>query len=136
MRKMLLTLTAVFVLMGISAVSSWSQHGHGGKEVTITGEVIGTVCYVRHDAKGEKHKTCALACAKQGIPLGILAVFAMNLVRVISLFYLGEHYPDFFREVHVYVWQPIIILWAIVAWDYWTRQVKKMEEAKARTLSD
>ena len=72
MRKMLSTLTAVIVLMGISAVSSWSQHGHGGKEVTITGEVIGTVCYVRHDAKGEKHKTCALACAKQGIPLGIL----------------------------------------------------------------
>lgn len=71
-----------------------------------------------------------------GIPLGILAVFAMNLVRVISLFYLGEHHPDFFREVHVYVWQPIIILWAIVAWDYWTRQVKKMEEAKARALSD
>ena len=47
-------------------------HGHGGEEVTITGEVIGTVCYVRHDAKGEKHKTCALACAKQGIPLGLL----------------------------------------------------------------
>lgn len=70
-----------------------------------------------------------------GIPLGIMAVFAMNLVRVISLFYLGQSYPDFFREVHVYVWQPIIILWAIVVWDYWTRQVTKMEKAKAPALS-
>lgn len=59
-----------------------------------------------------------------GILLGTLAVFALNLVRVISLFYLGQHYPGVFDEVHVYVWQPIIIFWAIFVWDFWSRKVE------------
>jgi len=61
----------------------------------------------------------------RGIILGIIAVFALNLVRVISLFYLGQHYPDIFEEAHVYVWQPIIIIWAIFVWDFWARQCEK-----------
>ncbi|MCK4371659.1 MAG: exosortase H [candidate division Zixibacteria bacterium] len=65
-----------------------------------------------------------------GILLGVTAVFAMNLVRVISLFYLGQHYPSIFTEAHVYVWQPIIILWAIFVWDYWSRKVHDTREAK------
>ena len=59
-----------------------------------------------------------------GIALGFLAVFVLNLGRVISLFYLGQYYPDIFNEVHVYVWQPIIILWAIFVWDFWSRQIE------------
>ena len=59
-----------------------------------------------------------------GVLLGTAAVFLLNLGRVISLFYLGQYYPDIFNEVHVYVWQPIIILWAIIVWDFWSRRIK------------
>lgn len=65
-----------------------------------------------------------------GIGLGILAVFMLNLVRVISLFYLGRYYPGIFEEAHVYVWQPIIILWAIFVWDFWARQSEKRKKAR------
>jgi len=58
-----------------------------------------------------------------GIPLGIAAIFFLNLVRVISLFYLGRSYPAIFEEVHVYVWQPIIIVWAIFVWYYWSQRI-------------
>ncbi len=60
-----------------------------------------------------------------GIAFGFTAVFLANLIRVISLFYMGLHFPDIFQEVHVYVWQPIIILWAIIVWNFWS---KKTEE--------
>ncbi|MEW5925568.1 MAG: exosortase H [Candidatus Zixiibacteriota bacterium] len=60
-----------------------------------------------------------------GVLLGTLAVFILNLGRVISLFYLGKAYPDIFEEVHIYVWHPIIILWAIFIWDFWSRKIKK-----------
>lgn len=63
-----------------------------------------------------------------GIVFGFTAVFLVNLIRVISLFYMGLHFPDIFQEVHVYVWQPIIILWAIVVWNFWS---KKIEERTA-----
>jgi exosortase H (IPTLxxWG-CTERM-specific) len=62
-----------------------------------------------------------------GILLGTLAIFLLNLVRVISLFYIGQRYPGFFEGVHVYVWQPIIIVWAIIVWDFWSRQTGKKE---------
>jgi len=64
-----------------------------------------------------------------GVPVGVAAVFALNLVRVISLFYLGRSYPDVFNEVHVYVWQPIIILWAIIVWHFWSRWATAKETA-------
>lgn len=64
-----------------------------------------------------------------GIVLGFLAVFILNLGRVISLFYLGQYYPDIFEEAHIYVWQPIIILWAIFVWDFWSRQIEGRKEA-------
>ncbi|UCE66791.1 MAG: exosortase H [Candidatus Zixiibacteriota bacterium] len=63
-----------------------------------------------------------------GIAFGFTAVFLVNLIRVISLFYMGLHFPDIFQEVHVYVWQPIIILWAIIVWNFWS---KKTEEKTA-----
>jgi len=59
-----------------------------------------------------------------GLALGVAAIFGLNLVRVISLFYLGEHYPSIFHEAHIYVWQPIIIVWAIFVWDFWSRKIK------------
>ncbi len=59
-----------------------------------------------------------------GVVLGVIAIFILNLGRVISLFYMGQYYPDIFEEVHVYVWQPIIILWAIFIWDFWSRKIQ------------
>lgn len=54
-----------------------------------------------------------------GILIGFWAIFALNLVRVISLLYLGQYFPSIFKEVHVFVWQPIIIIWAICVWYVW-----------------
>lgn len=42
-----------------------------GKEVTITGQVVDVSCYAKGQS-GEAHTMCAQACAKAGIPLGIL----------------------------------------------------------------
>jgi len=42
------------------------------KEVTVAGEVVDVACYLHHGAKGEGHKSCAVACANLGGTLGIL----------------------------------------------------------------
>jgi hypothetical protein len=39
---------------------------------TIKGEVVDLWCYMDHSARGEKHKACAVACAKLGNPIGIV----------------------------------------------------------------
>ena len=52
----------------------------------ITGEVVDMMCYVDHNAKGEKHASCAEKCIKGGGPVGILSDGKAYLV-------IGDHKP-------------------------------------------
>jgi len=42
------------------------------ESVTVQGEVVDLACYMAMGKKGPEHKSCALLCAKNGVPLGIL----------------------------------------------------------------
>ena len=56
-----------------------------------------------------------------GIVVGTLAVQGLNIVRVISLFYLGQWNYDAFEWAHLYVWQALIMLDVLVVWLLWVR---------------
>ena len=45
---------------------------YGADSVSITGEVVDTYCYALMGAKGESHRSCAIACIEKGIPAGLL----------------------------------------------------------------
>jgi hypothetical protein len=53
---------------------------------TITGEVVDMMCYVDHNAMGDKHAACAAKCIKGGGPVGITSEGKAYLV-------VGEHKP-------------------------------------------
>jgi exosortase H (IPTLxxWG-CTERM-specific) len=57
----------------------------------------------------------------RGIGLGVLAVQALNVVRVASLFYLGQWNRDVFEWAHLYVWQALIMLDVLIVWVVWMR---------------
>jgi hypothetical protein len=42
------------------------------EEITVKGEILDLTCYLSRGSKGERHKTCAVMCAKKGLPIGIL----------------------------------------------------------------
>ncbi len=56
-----------------------------------------------------------------GIGIGIFAIQALNLVRIISLFYLGQWNLVWFEWFHLYLWQALIILDALVVFLIWLR---------------
>ncbi len=56
-----------------------------------------------------------------GFALGFVAIQALNLVRIISLFYLGQWNQTMFEWFHLYLWQALIILDALVVWLIWLR---------------
>lgn len=56
-----------------------------------------------------------------GLLAGILAVQIVNVVRVISLFYLGQWNRDIFTFAHLYLWQALIMLDVLVVWLVWMR---------------
>lgn len=71
-----------------------------------------------------------------GVLVGIPAIFVINQLRVISLFLLGRRYPTVFEEVHVYVWHPIIIIFAVFVWDFWARNFVRKDKVQKSSVSD
>lgn len=56
-----------------------------------------------------------------GLAVGIVAVQGLNIVRVISLFYLGQWNLNVFEWAHLYVWQALIMLDVLIVWLVWVR---------------
>jgi exosortase H (IPTLxxWG-CTERM-specific) len=56
-----------------------------------------------------------------GLFAGIVAVQGLNVIRVISLFYLGQWNFDVFEWAHLYVWQALIMLDVLIVWLVWVR---------------
>ena len=65
------------------------QHQHGKEAAAskeVTGEVVDMMCYVDHNATGDKHSACGTKCIKGGGPVGIVENGKAYLV-------VGEHKP-------------------------------------------
>lgn len=58
-----------------------------------------------------------------GFGIGFVAIQSLNLVRIISLFYLGQWNMTWFEWFHLYLWQALIILDALVVWLIWLRML-------------
>lgn len=56
-----------------------------------------------------------------GLLAGIVAVQGLNVIRVISLFYIGQWNRDVFEWAHLYVWQALIMLDVLIVWLVWIR---------------
>jgi len=62
-----------------------------------------------------------------GFVIGFFAIQLLNLVRIISLFYLGQWNYTAFEWFHLYLWQALIILDAMVVWLIWLRTLPKVD---------
>ncbi len=54
-----------------------------------------------------------------GLLAGVLALSVLNLVRIISLFYVGIHWQSAFEIMHEDVWQPAFIVFSLFFWVVW-----------------
>lgn len=60
-----------------------------------------------------------------GIIIGFIAVQSLNVLRIISLFYLGQWDQALFEWAHLYVWQALIMLDVLLVFIIWLRVLKK-----------
>jgi len=64
-----------------------------------------------------------------GAALGVPAIFAINLLRLMSLVVVGVWRPDLFERVHIYVWQTLVIALSMALWVFWVERF--VPEARA-----
>ena len=68
-----------------------------------------------------------------GLAIGAVAIQVLNLVRIVSLFYLGQWDMKWFEWAHLYVWQGLIMLDALLVWMLWIRALPTLPEPPAQT---
>lgn len=96
------------------------RHGVNGTGISIVAGCNGVeavlilVCAVLAFPAPWKYKLA-------GVGVGFLAIQALNLVRIISLYYLLLWNRQWFDWFHLYLWQALIILDALVFWLVWLR---------------
>jgi hypothetical protein len=82
--------TATFITaLAVAPLAIAQEHEHSadaGASKEVTGEVVDMMCYVDHNAMGDKHAGCAAKCIKGGGPVGIVSDGKAYLL-------VGQHKP-------------------------------------------
>jgi exosortase H (IPTLxxWG-CTERM-specific) len=54
-----------------------------------------------------------------GFFLGFLAIQVLNLIRVVSLVWIGRHKPSLFDSSHTVIWQSVVVLFGVLIFLFW-----------------
>jgi exosortase H (IPTLxxWG-CTERM-specific) len=65
--------------------------------------------------------------------LGFLAIQVANILRIISLFYLGQWNMDMFTWIHLYLWPVLIMIDVLVVFILYLRYISKQPESPELT---
>lgn len=67
-----------------------------------------------------------------GIGVGAVAIQLLNLIRIVTLYWIGAHRREWFETFHLAIWQTVIFISAIVVFLWWTSRVQQSDAADAR----
>jgi len=57
-----------------------------------------------------------------GVVGGLVAIQIINQIRIISLFYIGIYFPQFFNQSHIFIWQSLVIVAGVTLWVVWAHR--------------
>ena len=63
-----------------------------------------------------------------GVVGGLLTIQFINLVRIVSLFYIGVFLPQYFSDAHIFIWQSLVIIAGISLWIVWAHKFALPQE--------
>ena len=70
-----------------------------------------------------------------GLLAGFLAIQLLNVVRIVSLFWLGLWNRTWFDWFHLYLWQALIVLDALIVFLVWVRTLPPRKVTQATPLN-
>lgn len=123
--------TTGFVLniLGMNVEVNGSLISSGNSAIVVVNECTAIVpmiiflCAILAYPSNIKHKLL-------GLPIGLLALFLLNLIRLVSLFYIGAFSQSFLETAHLLIWQPLMILAVVVIWLVWVGRIAHVQPAK------
>lgn len=70
-----------------------------------------------------------------GIFVGAAALLLINLLRLVSLFFVGAYYRKMFDVLHESVWQAAFVLLALVFWAIWVQWATRSPHEQSNVSS-
>ena len=64
-----------------------------------------------------------------GLTAGSLIIQALNIVRFISLFYVGQYSMTWFDFAHAYLWESLLVLDTMVVFWLWVKHTARLGAA-------
>ena len=119
------TLSALLGLLGVShTLDDTLLHLVDGISLNIIDECTGiyelfvyTGCVMAYPTSSNKKLA--------GVAFGIPAMFGINMVRLLSLAFVGLWFPSIFGYVHYYLWQVTLILLVVFVMLVWIEKIVK-----------
>lgn len=65
-----------------------------------------------------------------GIALGVPALVLINVVRLVSLFYIGYWWEEVFETAHLLIWQSLLVFLTLLLWLLWAATIVRRDEAR------
>ena len=65
----------------------------------------------------------------KGLLVGTVAIHLLNLVRVISLFFLGQYNAGWFDFAHLYVWEGVLMVATMAIFGVWVQRALGTKKA-------
>ncbi len=70
-----------------------------------------------------------------GVVAGAALLQALNLVRIVSLYFIGICYPRFFAPAHLEIWPATFIVIAILLWIKWINWTKRPTQPELHAVA-
>lgn len=67
----------------------------------------------------------------KGVFLGVVFLFSVNQLRIVSLFFIQRYRPGWFELFHATIWQVVFIALALVCCGYWIQTNQKLNTVNA-----
>lgn len=118
-------LSSILGLLGVShTLDETMLHLVDGISLNIIDECTGIYelfvyagCVMAYPTSSEKKLA--------GVAFGIPAMFGINMVRLVSLAFVGLWFPSMFGYVHYYLWQVTLILLVVFVMLVWIEKIVK-----------
>ena len=126
---------------GVATVSGWLLN-HLGEDVRVNGTVVSSARFGVNIENGCNGVETALMLAAAilafpapvryrigGFIAGFAAIEIVNLIRVLSLFWIGVHRHAWFNSAHTLIWQSAVVLFGVGVFVIWAGRVPKARAA-------
>jgi len=70
-----------------------------------------------------------------GLAIGVAGIFLLNLIRLVSLYFVGVHFPNVLDLVHQGIWQAVFIVFAVILWLLWAGRWGRERSPEPKAVS-